>query len=83
MLATDYLRKAKFILESEQTLAFLNSHNVGIIRISGSQNPFFLDGDDQNESNPFFELTLNTTDRQRTVIDNIKIENVKQTTHHV
>jgi len=56
--AIDLVNEVASIMQSDNTLAILNSSGIGILRISDISNPHFVDDRDQFESSPFFEFTL-------------------------
>jgi hypothetical protein len=56
--ASDLANEVASILQSDKTLATLNSQGVGILRITDIANPYFTDDKDNFEALPSFDFTL-------------------------
>lgn len=58
MTEADVLNVARFILQSDETIATLTPLNVGLLRVSGMRSQYIDDDKEQNENVPFFEITF-------------------------
>lgn len=58
MTEVDVLNIARFILQSDETIAVLTPQNVGLLRVTRIGSQYIDDDKDQNENVPFFEITF-------------------------
>lgn len=58
MTESDVLNIARFILQSDSTLATLVPQNIGVLRVTELQANWIVDDKGQNENVPFFEVTF-------------------------
>jgi hypothetical protein len=58
MTESDVLDIARFILQSEGSIATLAAQNIGVLRVTGLQSNYIVDDKGQNENVPFFEVTF-------------------------
>lgn len=56
--ASDMANFCAAIMQSSATIAYLQSNNVGIEKISDIRNPYFSDDRKRNEASPSFDFTL-------------------------
>ena len=56
--ASDLVNEVASIMQSDSTLNTLMASNVGILRVTDVQNPYFVDDRDQFEASPSFDFTL-------------------------
>lgn len=56
--ASDLANEVASIMQSDKTLAILNSQDVGILRVTNIINPYFTDDKDNFEALPSFDFTL-------------------------
>lgn len=55
---TDVLNVARFILQSDETIAALTALNVGLLRVADMPAYYVDDDQEQHENVPFFEITF-------------------------
>lgn len=58
MTEADVLDIARFILQSDETVAALSAQNIGVLRVTENLSNYIVDDKEQNENVPFFEVTF-------------------------
>jgi hypothetical protein len=56
--ASDLVNTAAYIMQSTDTIEFLQENDVGLLRLTDVRNPYFLNDRDQNTASPSFDFTL-------------------------
>ena len=56
--ANDLVQKVAAIFSTDETMTFLKSKNLSILRITEIRNPYFKDDNNQNEASPSFDVTV-------------------------
>jgi hypothetical protein len=56
--ASDILNLIASILQSDASIAAFQAQGVGVLRVTGVRNPYFLDDRQQNEACPSLDVTF-------------------------
>lgn len=77
--ANDLVHKVAAIFSTDETMTFLKSKNLSILRITEIRNPYFKDDNNQNEASPSFDVTVihsevheNSVEKFEVIESNIK-----------
>lgn len=56
--ASDLVNYAAYVMQSQNMLIGLRDSGIGILRVMGVRNPYFVDDKNRFEANPSFDFTL-------------------------